>query len=331
MAQIWLPFISVVIFVVVVLAVQALSQIVFTSRDRERRVNRRLTMLASGMRNEDVYAALVRQPLLPSAGDPTLARLSEQFSTFCRQADVQMSPLRVFAIFCGAAAAIWLFSFVIFRAGSLLGFATHGLISLVASCALSGSIAWMWLSGRRAKRRRAIEEQLPLALDILNRALRAGHPVVSAVKLAADEMGDPIGSEFGLIVDETTYGFEFKDALSNFARRTGSSDAGFFAVAVSIQSETGGNLAEVLEGLAKVMRGRSTLGKRVKALSSEGRASAFLLTVLPIFLVSAISLMHPGYYTSKFQDPVFWPIVAGICVLYAIGWLIIRRIVNFRY
>ncbi len=144
-------------------------------------------------------------------------------------------------------------------------------------------------------------------------------------------MGDPIGSEFGLIVDETTYGFDFKDALANFARRSGSPDARFFAVSVGIQSETGGNLAEILEGLARVMRGRATLGKRVRALSSEGRISALILSGLPIFLVSFMMLVQPRFYTSKFSDPIFLPAIAVILGIYLLGWLMIRRIINFRY
>jgi tight adherence protein B len=172
---------------------------------------------------------------------------------------------------------------------------------------------------------------MPLALDVINRALRAGHPVVSAVRLAADEMGDPIGSEFGLIVDETTYGFEFRDALMNFARRSGSADANFFAVSVSIQSETGGNLAEILDGLATVIRSRSSLAKRVKALSSEGRASAALLSVLPVLLITVMMLTNPAYYTTKFSDPIFWPTVGGVFTTYMIGLLMIHRLINFKY
>ena len=136
---------------------------------------------------------------------------------------------------------------------------------------------------------------------------------------------------FGLIVDETTYGVEFKEALANFARRTGSSDAHFFAVSVSIQSETGGNLAEVLEGLATVMRGRSTLGKRVKSLASEGRASAILLTVLPVVMVAFQLLVHPTIYSDKFSDPIFWPVVIATAVIYGLGWVMVNRIINFKY
>ena len=144
---------------------------------------------------------------------------------------------------------------------------------------------------------------MPLALDVINRAVRAGHPVVSAVHLAAQELGDPIGTEFGLVIDETTYGADFKDALLSFARRTGSADAHFFAASIAIQSETGGNLAEILAGLASVIRGRMTLTKRIKALASEGKASATLLSVLPVVLISAMTLIHPAFYTSKFFRP----------------------------
>jgi len=154
---------------------------------------------------------------------------------------------------------------------------------------------------------------------------------VSAVRLAGEEMGDPIGSEFGLIVDETTYGYEFREALVNFARRTGSPDAHFFAVSIGVQAETGGNLAEILEGLAAVIRGRTMLGKRVRALSSEGRASALLLSILPMLLIGFMLMFQPGYYTSKFPDPAFWPIAGGVFLLYMVGLYMIRRIINFRY
>ena len=144
-------------------------------------------------------------------------------------------------------------------------------------------------------------------------------------------MGDPIGSEFGLIVDETTYGYEFREALANFARRTASPDAHFFAVSIGVQAETGGNLAEILEGLASVIRGRTMLGKRVRALSSEGRASALLLSALPVLLVAFMLLTQPTYYTSKFSDPIFWPVAGGVFASYLVGLLIIRRIINFKY
>jgi tight adherence protein B len=331
MVQFWQILLLIVIFCAVVLAVEETVRLVLSSGDQNKRVNRRLTMLASGMQHAEVYSSLVRKPTLPFDSDPSLVQLYERFALYCRQAGLQMSPFQLLTYFAGIALVIWLFSLFTLHASDFLGAALNASITFVASIVIVGLGAWIWLVRRRAKRLRALEDQLPSALDIINRALRAGHPVVSAVQLASDEMGDPIGSEFGLIVDETTYGFEFKEALGNFARRSGSADAKFFAVSVGVQSETGGNLAEVLEGLSAVMRGRATLSKRVKALSSEGRISAIILTALPVFLVAFMLLISPTFYTSKFADPIFWPSVGAILALYLVGWILIHRIINFRF
>ncbi len=318
-------------FLAVILAVYAVAQFFFSSRDGRERVNRRLTLLASGMQPEAVYAALVRKPASGVNAETPLLRLYDRFWTHCQQAGLEISPPRLLAMVAGGAVFLWLLAIAIFRAASFSGFVVNGTFSLVASFLLCGSLTWLWVGRKRTKRLRQLEEQMPVALDVINRAIRAGHPVISAVQLAGNEMGDPIGTEFGLIVDETTYGSEFREALMNFARRTGSPDAHFFAVSVGIQADTGGNLAEILEGLASVIRGRATLTKRVKALSSEGRASALLLSVLPILLISFMMLIHPSFYTSKFSDPIFWPSVGIIGILYLIGWVMIHRIINFRY
>jgi tight adherence protein B len=323
------PAIYVLAFVAVVLVVQTIANVVFRERDRNKRVNRRLTMLDSGMSHEAVYASLLRQ----SAGALSatqFAGVEKRISNAIRQASLTISVQYFVLLVMLAAGGLWLFSLLALRSagGNPI---VNGFVSLVAAAGLASVGAWMFVASRRAKRARMIDDQLPLALDIINRALRAGHPVISAVQLAGQEMGDPLGTEFGLIVDETTYGLEFKDALYNFATRTGSRDAAFFAVSVAIQSQTGGNLAEILEGLATVVRGRNTLAKRVKALASEGKASATLLSVLPLFLIGFFLLVQPQFYTSKFGDPVFWPVSAGVMLLYLVGLLMIRRIVNFKY
>ena len=318
-------------FIAVVLGVQALASFFFSEREKQKRVNRRLTLLAAGMKSTDVYATLVRNPTALSTGPSWTNRISDRAWTFCRQAGLQMSPLRLAGVLGAITLAIWLTSLLVVRASDLMGTVMNGSLSLIASCDICATVAWVWIKRRRNKRLLKLEEQMPLALDVVNRAIRAGHPVISAVQLAGNEMGDPVGSEFGVIVDETTYGFSFREALSNFARRTGSRDAHYFAVSVAIQSETGGNLAEILDGLAKVIRGRSTLSKRVKALSSEGRTSAMMLSVLPLVVISTLLLLRPAFYSSKFSDPIFWPSVACILVLYLIGWGIIHRIVNFKY
>lgn len=325
------PLIYVLAFVAVVLAVQTGAGLVLSSRDRTRSVNRRLGMLNSGMRPEDVYAALVKRTPTANIANAQLVNAYERFSAFCHQAGLAITPLRLLTFVAAATTGLWLLSLIFMKTSGGAGFFVNATISFVGAAVLSCAGAWIWLNRKRAARMKKLEEQLPLAVDVVVRAIRAGHPVVSAVQLAAEELGDPIGSEFGLIVDEYTYGSEFKEALFNFARRTGSSDAHYFAVSVGIQAETGGNLAEILDGLATVIRSRRTLAKKVRALASEGRASAMVLSALPIFLVGALMLTQPNYYISKFDDPIFWPIVIGVLGLYIAGWLIIQRIINFKY
>jgi tight adherence protein B len=325
------PLIYVLAFVAVVMLVQALASILFSSRDRKRRVNRRLAMLESGRDPARVYADLVRAAAPSGPQNSVLSKLHRRISLYCRQAGLSLSPVRLVTMIVGAAGLLWLLSLAFLGGAEASDKALNSLTSLLASVIVAALGGLLWVTRKRAARLKAIEEQLPLALDVVNRALRAGHPVISAVQLAAQEMGDPIGSELGLIVDETTYGYEFKEALVNFARRTGSADAHFFAVSVGIQSETGGSLSEILAGLATVIRARFTLAKRVKALASEGRASAVMLSVLPVLLIALLGLTQPTYYTSKFSDPIFWPAVGGVCTLYLLGWLMLRKIINFKY
>lgn len=331
MDQIVLPLILVFAFLGVVALVQAVSSVVFANRDRTRRVNRRLSMLGSGMESRQVYEALVRRKATPKLGSEWAMGMMEKANNIIAQAGMSIGLLQLAAIVGGTAVTMWVFSTLMMRqTGTAVGPAEMT-VSLLGSSALSVLGAYAFVASRRAKRLRELEAQLPLALDIVIRALKAGHPVISAVNLVTEELGDPIGSEFGLIVDETTYGAEFRDALTSFARRTGSEDAHFFAVSVGIQSDTGGNLAEILGNLASVMRGRQTLSKRIKALSSEGRMSAMILSGLPLFLIGIIGLSQPAFYTSKFGDPIFWPTVGGIVALYIGGLFMMHRITNFKY
>lgn len=324
------PLIYLALFFGFVLIFQVVVNWFLTSREGRRRVNRRVDMLGAGLSREEVYDRLVRNPGGLKFSDQRLASLYDRFSNHLRQAGLRISPQRFIGFVALWALADWVVSLFVLPSVAR-GFAVNAMASLCGSILLATASAWAFLGARRRKRLKQLEEQLPLALDIINRALRAGHPVVSAVQLAATEMSDPIGSEFGLIIDETTYGAEFQQALANFAGRTGSSDVYFFAVSVSIQSETGGNLAEILEALALVIRGRITLGKRVRALASEARATTTLLSALPVLLVGFFALTLPNYYTSKFSDPIFWPTMSCVAVLYCIGLLVFRRIVNFKY
>lgn len=332
MSPVLTPFAYVLAFVAVVLFAQTIAELIFAGGDRKRRVNRRLTLHDAGKSREEVFAALAHAPAGTGFDLLRLTALRNRLITYCRQAGVTMSPERVLATTLAVAAALWFAALLVAgrsQAGSI--FLVSGAVSLIAALTLSFMGAWLWLRRLRNRRLKRIEEQLPVALDIVIRAIRAGHPVVSAIQLAADEMGDPLGSEFGLIVDETTYGVEFEQALTNFALRTGSPDAHFFAVSVSVQADTGGNLAEILQGLGTVIRGRTTLGKRVRSLASEGRASALVISAMPIFVVAVQLLVSPRIYIEKSADPIFFPVIAITAFVYLIGWVVVHRIINFKY
>lgn len=331
MQSMLLPIALVLVFVASVLGVQAGATALLSARSRRQRVNRRLTMLESGASSSEVYQTLIRASGGGSRIGGAGGRILNRMGLYLGQAGLSITPLRLLTYAVIAALGLWLLASFVFGAFGPGGAIADSLTTLVAAFTIVGVTIWVFVSRAHARRLKLLEEQLPLALDIITRAIRAGHPVVSAVQLVTQEMGDPIGSEFGLIVDETTYGFEFREALGNFARRTGSEDAHFFAVSVGIQAETGGNLAEILSNLATVIRSRITLGKRVQALASEGKMSAIVLSILPIFLVSFVALTQPAFYTSKFNDPLFWPIVILTSILYAIGQVVMNRIVNFKY
>jgi tight adherence protein B len=326
-----LPLTFVLAFVAAAMMAQAVAGLLFTNRDRSRRVNRRMTLLDSGMDRQQVLELLVKKPVAPAFKDVRLIRAYDKAVNFLGQAGISLSPLHILAgVACGGFALALVVIAVLRGAGAAVG-PTEFVVSLVGAIGLASSAAWVWLSGARTARLKKLEEQLPLALDIVVRALRAGHPVVSAVQLVTEELADPIGTEFGLIVDETNYGVEFREALTNFARRTGSDDAHFFAVSVSIQSETGGNLAEILTNLATVVRSRLMLARRVKSLSSEGRMSAIILSALPVLLITFLMFVQPTFYTSKFNNPVFWPIAGVIFLIYLVGVWMMRRIIDIKY
>ena len=153
------------------------------------------------------------------------------------------------------------------------------LISATFAGALGAALPLMFLNFKATRTRKKMQDQFPVALDVFVRGLRAGHPIAAALDLLTVEMPDPIGSQFGLAVDEVTYGAELRDALQSMAERWNLDDMRMFVVSLSVQNETGGNLAEILENLSKVIRERQSMMMKVRALSSEGRMTAIMLTV----------------------------------------------------
>lgn len=325
------PFVLyVLIFAGVLVVAQAAIGALLTRSERLTRVNRRLRLLDHGQNNEQVLDALIRRRSTFTFGNERLQNLLAHWERMVSQADIHVTPMRLIVIAAGIAGSMWLASLAFI----VLGHAepiSNGLGALIGAAVLSAVGVVLWVQRRRDARIKKIDEQLPLALDVMTRALRAGHPVVAAMQLTASEMPDPLGSEFGLAVDEINFGAELRDALEHLADRTGSSDVRYLGVAINIQIESGGNLAEVLASLARTIRGRAMLRKRVHALSSEGRMSAYILSALPALVIGFFLLANPAFYVSKINDPIFIPTAAGVGMLYLLGWLMISRIVNFKY
>jgi tight adherence protein B len=204
------------------------------------------------------------------------------------------------------------------------------LISVTFAFLLGAALPVMLLNFKATRTRKKMQEQFPVALDVFVRGLRAGHPIAAALDLLTVEMPDPIGSQFGLVVDEVTYGAELRDALQDMAERWDLDDMRMFVVSLSVQSETGGNLAEILDNLSHVIRERQSMMMKVRALSSEGRMTAIMLTILPLFTFTLLFVINARFFLDVANDPYFIPGFAILIALYVTGFIWIRRMVDLK-
>jgi tight adherence protein B len=182
----------------------------------------------------------------------------------------------------------------------------------------------------RKRRHGKFGAQFPDAMDIIVRSLRAGHPVPVAIGLVAQELADPIGTEFGIAADEITYGADVETAMRNLYFRVGQEDLPLFVTAVAIQGSTGGNLGEILANLSAVIRERFKMRRKIRALAAEGRASALILSSLPIVMFFVIQLASPDFYNGIWQEDITKKALALAGTWMGIGNLIMYRLVNFR-
>ncbi len=216
--------------------------------------------------------------------------------------------------------------------GLLLGLA-WGLPAWLAGLfgGVPGAVAPLaWVVRKRSKRLQKFAEQLPDALDLMARALRAGHAFPVALQMVGSEAMDPIASEFQVAFDEINYGVTVTDALTNLALRVPSMDLRYFVVSVLLQSETGGNLAELLASLAQLVRERFKLLGRVRVLSAEGRLSAYILVGLPFVTAAAIYMVNPGFLSVLWTDPLGLRLVGGALAMMLVGIFVMWRVVQIR-
>ncbi len=192
------------------------------------------------------------------------------------------------------------------------------------------SFPWLFLQRKRLQRLKRMERQLPEALDLIARALRAGHAFSASLQMAGEELTEPIAGEFRLVHDEINYGTSLHQALTNLGERVPITDLRYFIVAVLIQRESGGNLTEMLSNLSRLIRERLKLHAKVRVLSADGRMSAWILGLMPFGLAALLNLMNPEFMHPLWTDPIGISILKWLAALMVIGLLLLRRIARIR-
>jgi len=205
-----------------------------------------------------------------------------------------------------------------------------GLLLSVILALLIGSLPIFYLYIKKNQRVKKFQAQLPEALDLMARSLRAGHAFSTGMNLAAEEFDDPLGTEFNITLGEINFGIGVAEALTNLAGRVDCADLRFFVVAVILQRETGGNLADIMENIAHLIRERFKLYGKVQTLAAEGKLSMWILIALPFAIVGALFFMNPNYIKILIHEPVGRIMCGGALLMMFIGYLVMRRMVNIK-
>jgi tight adherence protein B len=253
----------------------------------------------------------------------TLARLrsARQLDELIQQAGVNWSVSRLLLTSAACGAVALMMSSQLAR--------LPGLPALAVGAA-SALLPWLYLRHQRGRRLNQIERQLPEALDLITRALRAGHTFPTGMQMISEEMRGPIATEFRLVNDEISFGASLEQALTNLSERVPITDLRYFVVSVLIQRESGGNLAEILGNLSRLIRERFKLLSKVRVLSADGRLSGWIIGLMPFALAGAFNLINPKFISTLWTDPIGIAIVKYMLGLMAVGALMLRHIVRIR-
>ena len=210
------------------------------------------------------------------------------------------------------------------------GIFTRTALAVPIGFAIGAALPFMILNIKRSRRLHAFEEQFPEALDLISRALKAGHAFATGLKMVADEMDEPVGPEFRKTFDEQNFGLPLKDALENLTVRIPLLDVRFFSTAVLIQRETGGNLSEILENLAHVVRERFKIIRQVRVYTAHGRLTGYVLLALPAFLSIALMFINPDHMNLLFRERMGQMMLLAAIVMQTFGFLWIKKIVKIE-
>ncbi len=315
------PIIYGLIFVAVLVLVEGIYLTVFgKSISLNNKIGRRLDLLEKGGRREEVLEQLRKEMTqhIKSRSIPLYSILA----TKAQKANIAFSPMQLVMIMAGLA----VMAFV----GLTVGTATSAPIRVIVALIMGIGGVFVWINKKAKKRMGMIEEQLPDAVELMVRSLRVGHPFASAIGIVAKEVPDPLGSEIGMISDEAAYGRDMGESLKAMAERMDMQDMRFLAVAVNIQQTAGGNLAEILDGLAKVIRARFKLFRRVKAITAEAKWSGMFLSMFPLLCLLGVSIMQPGYYDDVKETSVFIPACLVVAGFLTVNIFVMRALVNIK-
>jgi tight adherence protein B len=315
------PIIYGLIFVAVLLLVEGIYLVVFgKSISLNSRVNRRLELLEKGGQREQVLEQLRKEASqhLKAKGIPFYSILA----TKAQKANIAFSPRALVGV-------MGLLSCVAF-VGLKIGTAASTPLQITLSILMGVGAVYFWVNKKARKRMDMVEEQLPDAVELMVRSLRVGHPFSSAIQIVAKEVPDPLGTEFGMIADESAYGRDVSDALKDLAERMDMQDLRFLAVAVTIQQQSGGNLAEILDGLAKVIRARFRLFRRVRAITAEAKWSGMFLSMFPLGVLAIIQVLKPDYYDTVKDTPAFIPAALVVFTFLGINVIFMKMMVNIK-
>ncbi len=315
------PIIYILIFVAVLVVVEGLYLTVFgKSISLNSRVSRRLQLLEKNGNREQVLEQLRKEMSqhLRSKGIPLYSILADR----AQKANIAFSPKAL----VGVMALLSVFAFL----GLTVGTDTAPAVRALVAVGMGVGGVYTWVNNKAKKRMDLLEEQLPDAVELMVRSLRVGHPFSAAIQIVSKEVADPLGTEFGVIADEAAYGANMADSLKAFAERLDSQDLRFLAVAVNIQQTSGGNLAEILSGLAKVIRARFKLFRRVKAITAEAKWSGMFLSVFPILALVMLLVVKPDYYDEVQNTPLFIPLALVVAAFLVINVIYMKIMCNIK-
>lgn len=315
------PLIYIAIFVAVVLLVEGLYLTIFgKSISLNSRVSRRLALLEKNQNREEVLEQLRKEMTqhMNVRGIPLYSMLAKK----AQRANIAFSPGALVGVMGLVSAVAFL--------GLTLGTPAPAAIRGGLAVAMGVGGVYLWVNHKAKKRMALLEEQLPDAVELMVRSLRVGHPFASAIGIVSKEVPDPLGTEFGVIADEAAYGRDVSESLKAFAERMDNQDLRFLAVAVTIQQQSGGNLAEILSGLAKVIRSRFKLFRRVKAITAEAKWSGMFLSAFPVGAGLGIVTIKPDFFDDVIDTPYFVPAALIVGVLLVVNVIFMRILVNIK-